>query len=60
MQDDLADARLEREIRDAKTAFDAAIGDPVALRAAWDRLSALCKQRSDAQVGRMERERGLQ
>lgn len=59
MSDDLTDARLEREIAEAKAAFDAAIGDRAALRAAWDTLSALVRRRSDAQVERMERERGL-
>ena len=58
-QDDLADARLEREIADAKQQFDAAIGSPDALRAAWANLSTLVKQRSDTQIERMEHDLGL-
>ena len=60
MHDDLSDARLEREITQAKAEFDAAIGNPVALEAAWLKLSRLVKSRSDEQVERMERDMGLQ
>lgn len=58
--DELADARLEREIRLAKDEFDAAIGNPEALRLAWLKLSGLVMQRSEAQVEKMEIEKGLQ
>lgn len=59
MPDDLIDARLEREIAQAKRAFDVSIGDPDALRAAWEKLSALVKQRSEAQAAKMEKMAGL-
>lgn len=58
--DDLADARLEREIQLAYAEFDAAIGDKPRLQAAWLRLQTLVLSRSDNQVGKMEAERGLQ
>lgn len=58
MSDDLTDLRLEREIAQAQQHFDACIGTPYLLPA-WQRLCELVMQRSDAQVERMEREKGL-
>ena len=41
MIDESDGARLEREIQEAKREFDAAIGNPEALQAAWIKLSRL-------------------
>jgi hypothetical protein len=58
MPDDLADARLEAEIR---RALDVCLvqTDRRVYRKAWLRLSSLIDRRSPEQVTRMERERGL-
>lgn len=60
MQDQLSDARLERDIQQTKAEFDAAIGNPAALRLAWLKLKDLVGKRSAQQVAKMEAEMGLQ
>lgn len=61
MSDDLTDARLEREIIKAQQDLDAAwkAGDRDAACQHVIRLTDLVSQRSDAQVERMERDKGL-
>lgn len=58
-QDDTdTDAALEQRITTAKLRSLMA-KTPASRRLEWDRLKALIAQRSDAQVARMEAERGL-
>jgi hypothetical protein len=45
---------LDHQIEQAKREFDAAIGNPVALQAAWMALSELVKRRSEMQGERAE------
>lgn len=54
MSDDIADARLETEIR---LALDACLleSDQRTYRALWSRLASLIAQRSPQRVARMER-----
>lgn len=59
MSDDLTDARLEREIKmaQAQLEYGATLEDR---RAGWLKLKDLAGRRTEAQIERMESERGLQ
>ncbi len=58
---ELTDARLEKQIRDAQDAFDTAVvsKNTDLAKSTLKRLTDLVSQRSEAQVSKLEEERGL-